>query len=82
MSNKNMLNDDSLESVSGGYLFNSSGIIGADKNHQWEIIDDKGDVRGRFSDYEEARRNATAMNLSTEAIGWDDLCKLRQQNGK
>ena len=82
MNNKHMLNDDTLDNVSGGYLFNSNGIIGADKDHQWEGIDNKGDVKGRFSNYDEACRNASAMGFSTEAIGWDELCKLRQQNGK
>ena len=82
MDKNNRLDDQSLDNVSGGYLFNSSNIIGADKDRPWEIIDDKGDVKGRFSDYGEACRNAKAMGLTDDAIGWDEVQRRRQQNGR
>lgn len=84
MDKKNRINDDMLESVNGGYLFLSEGISGADPDYPWEIIDDKGDVKGRFSknEFESARKAAKAMGYSDEVIGWDELCRIRKDHGR
>ena len=35
------LGDEQLEEVTGGVIFNSSGIIGADPNNPWEVLDNR-----------------------------------------
>ena len=35
------LGDDQLEEVTGGVIFNASGIIGSDSNNPWEVLDNR-----------------------------------------
>ena len=79
MNKNNRLNDDQLESISGGYVFDASNIIGHQDGAPWEVINDKGDVVGRFSDYNEAVKNAQDAHLNPEMIGWDKLQELRSR---
>lgn len=84
MEKKNRLDDDMLENVNGGYLFYSEGIGGANPDLPWEIIDENGDVKGRFgkNEYKAAQEAAKKMGLSDEVIGWERLCQIRKDHGR
>ncbi|HAG69622.1 MAG TPA: hypothetical protein DCL38_06585 [Lachnospiraceae bacterium] len=79
----NILNDEELNAVSGGFLFNASGIQGSDPNHPWEVIDNtNGNVLGRFSSQQEATiwavKSFGGMNTDDiTQINWDNVQRLR-----
>ena len=84
MTENNRIDDKELENVSGGFIFNSTGIAGADPWNNWEVIDNKtGDVISRFHTKEEALACAGSFHGSaydTMEIKWDDLCNLRNNH--
>ena len=69
------LNDDELEKVSGGYVFTE----GEDDDLPFEVINDaRGNVLGRYSSLEEAKRAAREeFRMSEDTISWIELMKLR-----
>lgn len=72
------ISDDEFENVSGGLLFNSSGIDGADKDNPWEVIDgNTGETLARFKTQDEAKDEARRRKMSYKEIYWKDLCDLR-----
>ncbi|MBQ9361516.1 MAG: hypothetical protein IJT96_10840 [Lachnospiraceae bacterium] len=74
------LNDDMLEGVSGGVIFNASGIIGADNNNPWEVLDDKnGNTLGRFSNRDDAVAAAGRLGQNHMEVNWDQVQQLRGQ---
>ncbi len=73
----NKINDETLEGVAGGAIFNSSNIIGSDSNKHWEVIDDKGNVRERFGSKSEAEKYASDNNLGKYEIDWNEVLKRR-----
>ena len=82
MSEENKVNgidDDALEGVSGGEIFNASNIAGADPNNPFEVLDDSnGQVLARANSYEQARRYAEHMGQSIEYTDdWNRVQKLR-----
>jgi len=84
MEKNNKINDDQLESVSGGALFYSKEIEGADHDHPWEIIDKNGDVKGRFAEdeYQLASDAARSMGYKDEVIGWEEVVRRRNKKKK
>ena len=82
MSEENKVNgidDDALEGVSGGEIFNDSNNAGADPNNPFEVLDDSnGQVLARASSYEQARRYAEQMGKSIDYTeDWNSVQKLR-----
>ncbi len=77
----NQINDDELEGVSGGIIFNASRISGSDPNNPFEVLDDNnGQVLARASTYDQARRYAESMGKSVEYTeDWDRILRLRGQ---
>ncbi len=75
----NVINDDTLEGVSGGLIFNASNIAGADPNNPFEVLDDSnGQVLARANSYDQARRYAERMGKSTEYTeDWSRIQRLR-----
>ncbi len=71
------INEDSLNQVAGGYLFDASKIQGSDPKQPWEIIGPDGDVRGRFSKYEDAFDTAKKISQDPVIIGWEKVQELR-----
>ncbi len=72
------LSDDESDSVSGGFLFNSKGISGADPDKPWEVIDgNTGETLARFNSWDEAKKDANKRNISYKEIKWEDLYDLR-----
>ena len=77
MDNKARINDDALDEVSGGAIFCSKGIMGADPNNPWEVLDDKGNVVGRFNNRNDAINCARDKNLGTWEANWDMVQSMR-----
>lgn len=76
------LSDDNLDEISGGVIFNASGIAGSDPQRPWEVLDNhNGQVLDRFGskvDAEDWTRNKYGNeSLNTMEIGWDQVRKLR-----
>lgn len=77
MNNENRLDDNALDNVAGGYVFNAQYITGADRNNPWEVIDNNGDTVARFASKDQAMGYASGRGLSTQEISWDFLSGLR-----
>ncbi|MBO5622332.1 MAG: hypothetical protein J5959_11970 [Butyrivibrio sp.] len=78
--NINKLNDDELDGVAGGVIFNASGIIGADKDNPWEVLDDRnGNTLGRFKSRDEALAAAGRLGQNHMEVNWDQVLQLRGQ---
>lgn len=78
------LNDNELDKVAGGFLFNASGISGSDPQKPWEVIDNNnGNKISCFATKEEAEQEAKKYGSSranTMEIKWDQVLYLRGQN--
>ena len=75
----NAINDDTLEGVSGGLIFNASNISGAKPETPFQVLDDNnGQVLARANSYDQAVRYAEHMGKSAEYTeDWDKVQKLR-----
>ena len=74
------LNDDDLDNVSGGIIFDAYDIVGGEEDfdHVWQVLDDKtGRVLQRCSTRDDARRWARANNQNRMEVTWDQVCQLR-----
>ncbi len=81
------INEDDLGNVSGGRIFNAAGIIGADQNKPWEVIDD---VTGNniyengqkvcFDNKKDAEDYAKKHNMNWSEIFWDELSDMRSKH--
>lgn len=71
------ISDNELDNVTGGAIFNSSGIMGADPNRPWEVLDDRGNVRERFNNRQDAERYARDKDLGTWEANWDMVMRMR-----
>ena len=81
------LDEDQLDSVSGGALFDAANVSGSDPQNRFEVINDtdrivlgqykKGDVVGRYNNPTEAAQTARDLGLSDTFIGWNELNNLR-----
>lgn len=77
MKKDNKLNEEQLENISGGYIFCSQGISGADPDYSWEVLDEHGNVKGKFESYKKAQEQAGLMGYSDTVIDWNYVCDLR-----
>ena len=68
--------DNDLKNITGGYIFNANGIIGADKDKPWELLNEKGDVIERYSNKDEAIYNAGKKNEKYMEINWEQVLQL------
>ncbi len=76
----NKLPDESLDKVNGGFIFNASGISGADPRKHWEVINSEtGETVARCETEDEAKEKARKRKINRFRIEWDDLCDLRDQ---
>ncbi len=75
--NDNKINDSELNSVAGGAVFDARLIDGSDKDNPFEIIDAKGDVRGRYSSMERAMYENGKQGLDYGVIDWNEVCRRR-----
>ena len=80
----NKIDDNDLENVSGGVLFNSTGISGADPEKPWEVLDDHtGEIiyfNGKkqvFKTRKEAIDAAKRLGLNTMEFTWDQVLEKR-----
>lgn len=71
------LKDEELASVSGGYIFYAKDISGADPNNLWEVINERGEVIGRYNNRDDAIYNAGYNREKYREISWQQLCDLR-----
>ena len=77
---KGKIGVDELDRISGGVLFNASGISGSDPNNSWEVLDDKdGHVIARFPNELAARAALGGLNENHMVVNWDQVLQLRGQ---
>ena len=81
----NKVSDADMGEVSGGVIFNSQGISGADAYNYWELLDNNnGNVLGRYHTREDAcidavRRFGGNNPRDIQEVGWDEVRRLRGQ---
>ena len=76
----NKLTDDAMEQVNGGVIFNATNIIGADRNHPWEVLDDKnGNKIAAYATRDEALWAAGVYGQNAVELNWDQVLQLRGQ---
>ena len=80
----NKIDDNDLGNVSGGVLFNSTGISGADPEKPWEVLDDHtGEIiyfngeKQVFKTRKEAIEAAKRLGLNTMEFTWDQVLEKR-----
>ena len=75
-----LINPDKLDDISGGVIFNATGIVGSDANNPWEVLDDKdGHVVARFSTEWAARSAVGGLNENYMEVNWNQVQQLRGQ---
>lgn len=80
MTDKDMINENKLEEISGGVIFDATDIIGSDENNPWEVLDDKdGHVVARFPDRYQAYMAVGGLNENHVEVTWDQVLQLRGQ---
>ena len=75
----NVLSDEQLEGVSGGYIFDASVLTpnGSDL-YPWEILDWNGNVVDRCASYVWAENLALERGYSCEELTWEQVQRLRE----
>ena len=75
------LNDQNVEEVSGGMIFNATGYEG-DRSLPWEVLDnDDCSVLGAFSTREEAVEFAKSLgknSYNAQEVDWATVMRLRK----
>jgi len=84
--NINKIDDSELENVSGGVIFNSTGISGADPSKPWEVLDDKNGnniyENGQklcFASRQEALDAAARYGMNRMEVNWNQVLQMRGQ---
>ena len=84
---KNRIDDSKLEEVSGGVIFNATGISGADPNRPWEVLNDHtGDniyINGQkqtFATRGEAEDMARRLGQNAMEVNWGQVCDMRNKH--
>ena len=74
------LDDEQIEGAAGGYLFDTYELEGGYSclRKPFEVVDDKGEVIGRFWSSDDAKQFAKEKGLSTDWITLEQLQKLRE----
>ena len=80
------INENDLEGISGGVIFNSKGITGADDSKPWEVLDDHtgnniywNGEKQVFATKEEALKAAKMIGANTMEVTWDQVLQMRDQ---
>ena len=78
------INENDLEGISGGVIFNSKGITGADDSKPWEVLDDHtgnniywNGEKQVFATKEEAEKAAKMIGANTMEVTWDQVLQMR-----
>ena len=75
------INEQQLNNVNGGLIFNASNISGSDSTKPWEVLDNKnGNVLARFATEGEALANAASYGTNpynTMETDWNSVVSLR-----
>ena len=75
MENKKILPDETMASVSGGFIF-------ADSKGQFCIVDDVGNILELFQNMADAQAYCEQNGISTQQISWEQVVKLREEASK
>lgn len=75
MENKKILEDETMASVSGGFIF-------ADSKGQFCIVDDVGNILELFQNMADAQAYCEQNGISTQQISWEQVVKLREEASK
>ncbi len=82
MADEKRLNDEELEGISGGMIFNATGRPEADPFRPWEVINnDNGEILGRFSTQGEACEFAKRFGknpYNDMIVPWETVEELRK----
>ena len=71
--------NDLVQVAGGGGIFNAKDISGSDKNNPWEVLDDSGNVKGRYSNRDEAVYNAGKLQTGFNELTWDQVQGMRRR---
>ncbi len=74
-----LLNDDELDQVAGGEIFEASHTPGHNPEKPWEILDDKGNVLGSAATRDDAIWLASCKGVSRKEVMLDDVLNMRGQ---
>ena len=81
------IDDSNLEAVSGGVVFNATGISGADPTKPWEVLNDHtGDniyINGQkqtFATKGEAMDMAKRLGQNAMEVNWGQVCDMRSNH--
>ena len=75
MENIKILEDETMASVSGGFIF-------ADSKGQFCIVDDVGNILELFQNMADAQAYCEQNGISTQQISWEQVVKLREEASK
>ena len=75
MENKKILQDETMASVSGGFIF-------ADSKGQFCIVDDVGNILELFQNMADAQAYCEQNGISNQQISWEQVVKLRDEASK
>lgn len=72
------INDDEMDKVSGGLIFNAQNISGSERDNPYEVLDRKGNVCFRTNNYYAAYDFAVRNGFDPEYTeDWDRVLRLR-----
>lgn len=71
------LDDELIDGIAGGYIFNSDELNVFPASKPWEVIDGNGEVIARFESVNAAIDFAKQHGQSPQRLYWHELKKLR-----
>ena len=74
-----LLNNDELDQVAGGEIYEASYTPGHNPEKPWEVLDDKGNVLGSAATRNDAIWLASCKGVSRKEVTWDDVLNMRGQ---
>ena len=77
MTEKNRINDEELNNVSGGCIFYAKDISNNDPERLWEVLNEKGEVLDRADTREKAIWLAGKHGVNFDEVNWNDVIKMR-----
>lgn len=72
------INNNELKNISGGVIFNASGITGSDYYNPWEVLDEKGNVVCRCPTRDDAIFEAGRRVKTYQEVTWEQVLQMRR----
>ncbi len=87
MNKKNRIDENMLEEVTGGVIFNATGISWADQSKPWEVLNDytfdnvfENGQKMTFATYEEAKAYAIGHGYNFRTTDWNEVQTARSSH--